>query len=199
LKGKSERLAFFICRPSQPFSINLTENYDSDNSSERLPAIIEKIEEKDRMVTIRKVRSSDRESWKRMRKALWPECPENRHDLEIDQILSSNGIVLIAESSPSDLVGFAEISIRIDHVAGTTTTPILYLEGWYVDPAYRGQGIGKAIIGAAENYALRAGFTELASDAEINNHTGIEMHIRLGFREVERTVHFLKSLSRNNS
>ncbi len=98
------------------------------------------------MATIRKVRSSDRESWKLMRKALWPECPENRHDLEIDQILSSKGIVLIAELSSFDLVGFAEISIRSDHVEGTTMTPIPYLEGWYVDPAYRGQGIGKALI-----------------------------------------------------
>jgi aminoglycoside 6'-N-acetyltransferase I len=151
------------------------------------------------MVTIRKVRSSDRESWKLMRKALWPECPENRHDLEIDQILSSNGIVLIAELSSSDLVGFAEISIRSDHVEGTTITPIPYLEGWYVDPTFRKRGIGKAIISAVEYFALQAGFTELASDAEFNNNTGIEMHIRLGFREVGRTVHFLKSLSRDNS
>jgi aminoglycoside 6'-N-acetyltransferase I len=151
------------------------------------------------MVTIRKVQSSDRESWKLMRKALWPECPENRHDLEIDQIFSSKGIVLIAELSLFDLVGFAEISIRSDHVEGTTITPIPYLEGWYVDPAHRGQGIGKALIHSSEDFALQAGFTELASDVEINNLTGIEMHIRLGFREVERTVHFLKSLSQNNS
>ena len=125
--------------------------------------------------------------------------PQSRHELEADQILSSAGIVLIAESSSSDPVGFAEISIRIDHVEGTTTTPIPYLEGWYVDPAYRGQGIGKALILSAEEFASQAGFAELASDVEINNQTGIEMHIRLGFREVERTVHFLKSLSRNNS
>jgi aminoglycoside 6'-N-acetyltransferase I len=175
----------------------LTEKYDPDNIIERLIAVKEKIEEKERMVNIRKVRSSDRESWKRMRKALWPDCLENRHELEIDQILSSNGIVLIAEFSSSDLVGFVEISIRSDHVEGTTITPIPYLEGWYVDPEYRGQRIGKALIGAAEDFALQAGFTELASDTEINNHTGIEMHIRLGFRETGRTVHFLKSLKEN--
>lgn len=153
----------------------------------------------DSRINIKKVESSDRESWIRMRKALWPECLDSRHELEIDQILSSNGIVLIAESSSTGLVGFAEISIRRDHVAGTTTTPIPYLEGWYVDPAYRRKGIGKALIRSSENFALQAGFKELASDAEINNHTGIEIHNRLGFREVERTVHFIKSLPRNNS
>jgi aminoglycoside 6'-N-acetyltransferase I len=192
-------LPFLFFRPSQPFSIYLTENHDPDNIIERLTAVTEKIEEKDRMVNIRKVRSSDRESWKGMRKALWPNCPENRHELEIDQIISSDGIVLMAELSSSDLVGFAEISIRRDHIEGTTATPIPYLEGWYVDAVFRGQGIGKALIGAAEDFALQSGFTELASDAEINNHSGIEMHLSLGFREVERTVHFLKSLSRKKS
>ena len=150
------------------------------------------------MITIRKVGSSDRDGWIGMRKALWPECHESRHELEIDQILSSNGIVLVAELASHDLVGFAELSIRRDHVAGTAVTPIPYLEGWYVDPAYRRQGIGKALICSIESFALQAGFTELASDAEINNYSGIEMHNRLGFREVERTVHFVKSLIPGN-
>ena len=190
---------FLFFRPSQLFSIYLTENHDPDNIIERLTAVIEKIEEKDRMVNIRKVRSSDRESWKGMRKALWPDCPESRHELEMNQIFSHHGIIFVAESSSQGLVGFAEISIRRDHVEGTTTTPIPYLEGWYVYPVFRGQGIGKALIGATEDFALQSGFTELASDTEVNNHKGIEMHIHLGFREIERTVHFLKSLSRNNS
>jgi aminoglycoside 6'-N-acetyltransferase I len=145
------------------------------------------------MITIRKVELSDRDGWIRLRKALWPDCPENRHELEIDQILSSKGIVLVAELSSHGLVGFAEISLRNDHVEGTTITPIPYLEGWYVEPAFRVQGIGKALIGSAEDFVLQAGFTELASDTEVNNHTGIEIHNHLGFREAGRTVHFIKS------
>lgn len=151
------------------------------------------------MIKVRKVESLDRNGWKRMRKALWPECPENRHELEINQLLSSKGIVFIAESSSHDLIGFAEISIRRDHVAGTTSTPIPYLEGWYVAPAFRRQGIGKALIRSAEEFALQAGFRELASDTEINNHSSVESHRCLGFIEVETTVHFLKPLTQNIS
>jgi len=146
------------------------------------------------MINIRKVESSDRDSWIGMRKALWPECPDSRHELEIDQILSSNGIVLIAESSSHDLVGFVEISLRRDHVEGTNTTPIPYLEAWYVDPTFRGQGIGKALIRQAESFALQTGFKQLASDAEVDNYTSIEIYRHLGFREVGRTVHFVRSL-----
>jgi aminoglycoside 6'-N-acetyltransferase I len=151
------------------------------------------------MVTIREVESSDRADWINLRKGLWPDCPENRHQLEINQILSADGIVLVAESSSQGLVGFAEISIRRDHVEGTTTTPIPYLEGWYVEPAFRTQGIGKALLRSAEDFAMQAGFTELASDTEVINCTGIDIHKHLGFREVGRTVHFVKSLTRNNS
>ena len=151
------------------------------------------------MITIRKVGSSDRNGWIRLRKALWPECSENRQELEIDQILSGKGIVLVAESSSSGLVGFAEISMRTDHVEGTTITPIPYLEGWYVDPASRAQGIGKALIRSVEDFALQAGFAELASDAELDNHKSIKIHKHLGFREVGKTVHFIKSLTRNQS
>jgi hypothetical protein len=38
------------------------------------------------------------------------------------------------------------------------------------------------------------GYSEIASDAEIQNSRSIRLHSRLGFREVSRTVHFVKTL-----
>jgi len=146
------------------------------------------------MIRVRKAEESDRYEWIRMRKLLWPECPDDRHALETELIISSKGIVLVAELSPSALVGFAEVSIRNDHVEGTANSPVPYLEGWYVELNYRGKGVGKALVRAVEEYALEKGFTELASDAEIGNKTGIEIHKGIGFREVGRSVHFIKSL-----
>ena len=52
----------------------------------------------------------------------------------------------------------------------------------------------KALIDAAEKWALEAGFTELASDAEVGNEEGIRAHQKLRFREVGRSVHFVRPL-----
>ena len=114
--------------------------------------------------------------------------------MEVDLVLSSNGVVLVADNSSSKLIGFAEISIRSDHVEGTTESPVPYLEGWYVDAEYRSTGVGKSLIQTAEEFALQAGYKELASDAELTNITSIKIHKKIGFEEVERTVHFVKSL-----
>lgn len=148
------------------------------------------------MIRVRKAENSDQHEWIRMRKLLWPECPEDRHKLETNLIKSSPGIVLVAELSPSALVGFAEVSIRNDHVEGTTNSPVPYLEGWYVEPDHRAKGIGKALIRTAEEFALEKGFTELASDVEIENKTSIQIHKKVGFKEVGRSVQFIKSLPR---
>jgi len=146
------------------------------------------------MTKIRIAESSDQKEWIRMRKRLWPECATERHTLEMDLILASQGFVLVAELSKSHLVGFAEISIRRDHVEGTRKSPAPYLEGWYVDANYRGKGIGKALIKTAEGLSLEKGFIELASDTEVQNQSSIEIHKQIGFREVGRSVHFVKSL-----
>ena len=68
------------------------------------------------------------------------------------------------------------------------------VEGWHVDPAHRGQGVGRTLMQEAETWALALGYAELASDAELANHAAIDAHQALGFKEVERTVSFLKQL-----
>lgn len=108
-------------------------------------------------------------------------------------MLGSEGVVALAEIG-TEVVGMAEVSIRRDHVEGTTVTPVPYLEGWFVTEAYRRRGIGRALLGFVEKWASGHGFTEMASDAEIQNSHSIRLHGRLGFREVGRSVHFVKRL-----
>ena len=146
-------------------------------------------------MTIRFAAPQDRDQWLLLRRELWPDCPEHKHQLEIDQILSSQGVVFIAERDTSELVGFAEISIRHDHVEGASINPIPYLEGWYVGEQFRRKGIGRSLINAAEQWAKQQGFTEFASDVAIENQYGTAIHTALGFKEVGRNVHFLKSLA----
>ena len=110
------------------------------------------------------------------------------------QFLAAAGIVALAIVD-DELAGFAEVSVRSDHVEGTACSPVAYLEGWFVRPAHRGHGVGRALINFAEQWAISKGFPELASDAELENSRSIALHAALGFREVGRNVHFVKSLT----
>jgi aminoglycoside 6'-N-acetyltransferase I len=63
-----------------------------------------------------------------------------------------------------------------------------------VESAHQGQGIGTALVHAAEAWARAAGHPEIASDTELENANGIAAHRALGYEEVERTVYFRRSL-----
>lgn len=142
---------------------------------------------------IRRALSQDMEDWARMRKELWPTCSLERHRLEIRHLLDGDGLVALAIVD-GDAVGFAELSIRQDHVEGTGSSPVPYLEGWYVAHANRGKGIGILLLTFVEKWSREQGHVEMASDAEIDNHESIRLHMARGFTEVGRTVHFVKKL-----
>ena len=61
---------------------------------------------------------ADRDQWRLLRQELWPDCAAQKHALEIQQILDSEGVVFVADHDQAGIVGFAEISIRRDHVEG---------------------------------------------------------------------------------
>jgi aminoglycoside 6'-N-acetyltransferase I len=143
---------------------------------------------------IRAVTRDDFAEWRRMRATLWPDCPPEMHDVEMaEQIGSSEFAVFVHERGHGALGGFIELSVR-HRVDGTMSPRVGYVEGWYVDSDLRGKGIGRALMGNAETWARRMGFTELASDAELENEDSIRAHGALGFRETFRLVHFVKSL-----
>jgi len=65
-----------------------------------------------------------------------------------------------------------------------------YLEGWFVEPRFGKKGLGRTLMNAAERWAISRGYTELASDAELENSLSIRLHKRLGFLEVIETSPF---------
>ena len=77
---------------------------------------------------------------------------------------------------------------------GVPGAPVAYLEGWYVDPDVRRDGLGSRLLRAAEAWARANDFAEMASDAELHNETSLTAHSALGFEEVERQVCFRKTL-----
>ena len=147
------------------------------------------------LFTLRAATAADDADWARLRHALWPDCPPERHAIEVELYQRSPGVVALAhETASGEAIGFAEVSIRRDHVSGTTTDTLPYLEGWYVDAAWRGRGVGRALLDFVIRWAREAGYRELASDAELDNLLSQAVHTRLGFRETERTVHYVMEL-----
>lgn len=130
-----------------------------------------------------------------MRTALWPETDDG-HVAEIEEYFAGTSIdivqVYIAEDGP-DIVGFLELNIR-NFAEGSRLPRIPYVEAWYVKPRFQGKGYGRQLMQQAEAWALSRGYSELASDTEIDNHQSISTHRHLGFEETERVVCFLKSL-----
>jgi aminoglycoside 6'-N-acetyltransferase I len=70
-----------------------------------------------------------------------------------------------------------------------------YIEGWYVDPDLRQTGWGRALVEAAEAWARSCGYAEIASDCLLENEVSLKAHTALGYEEIERLIHFRKSLA----
>jgi aminoglycoside 6'-N-acetyltransferase I len=143
---------------------------------------------------IRRVEQGDFEPWYRMRVSLWPEATraEDQHDMQ--NYLTSDGMAaFVAQAADGHLIGFLEAGIRY-YADGCTTRNVGYIEGWYVEELYRRQGIGAALVKAAEDWARSKGCQEMASDCLLENETSLAAHLALGYEEQERLIHFAKWL-----
>lgn len=144
---------------------------------------------------LRAAQENDIDEWCKLRTLLWPDSA-SEHLLEISTFFEghSNDIIeCFVALKQNAVVGFIELNIR-NFAEGSRNPKVPYIEGWFVDEIYQGQGIGKALIKRAEKWAVELGFNELASDAEIVNQKSITIHKHLGFQETDRVVCFLKPL-----
>jgi len=101
----------------------------------------------------------------------------------------------VAYSPSGDALGLAEAELRTDYVNGTTSRPVVFLEGIYVLPQARRQGIATSLVAAVANWGRECGCRELASDALLDNPISHVVHRHLGFEETERVVFFRKRLA----
>ena len=95
------------------------------------------------------------------------------------------------------VVGFVLAGMRSHADGCDPVKPVGYIEGWYVAVAWRKQGIGRALVNAAENWARTAGCAEMASDTWADNVESQRAHAALGYQEVDRCVNYRKSLRDN--
>ena len=143
---------------------------------------------------IRRATPEDKPEWLRMRQGLWPEAPSDYLSLDLDKYLNNpRAAIFVASNSQGQLIGFIEARLR-DYGEGCETSPVGYIEAWYVDPHVRGQKLGRELVHTAEQWAREQGCTEMASDTWLENEASIEAHKKLGYWEVDRLVHFVKRL-----
>lgn len=144
---------------------------------------------------IRLYTASDRAEWLRMRRALWPQHAPAAESDDADAWRARPDAVVVVAARPGGggLAGFAEVGARA-YADGCATSPVAYLEGWYVDPDVRRSGVGAALVRAAEAWARDRGYAELASDALLENVGSQRAHAAAGFAEVERSVKYRKAL-----
>ncbi len=146
-------------------------------------------------VRIRPVETRDKPEWIRMRALLWPESAPN-HEPDIDawfEAASPDLATLVAVRDAGGLGGFLEVGTRA-YAEGCSSSPVGYIEGWWVDPDLRRAGVGAQLVAAAEAWASSRGLMEMASDAELVNEGSQAAHRALGYKEVERIVCFRKRL-----
>lgn len=143
---------------------------------------------------IRRARHGDILEWLRMRVQLWPHLTTEDLALDVDDMLADpEQAVFVAVRPDGCLGGFLEASTR-KYADGCETSPVGYIEGWYVDEDLRGNGVGAALVHAAEAWAREIGCEEMASDTWLDNEASIEAHKKLGYEEMERLVHFARRL-----
>jgi aminoglycoside 6'-N-acetyltransferase I len=144
---------------------------------------------------IRAYEPSDEREWLRMRCLLWPHDSSETHQTEMMEWLARpDATVLVAERPDGGgLAGFAEVGAR-PFADGCDTSPVAYLEGWFVDADMRRQGVGAALIRTAEAWAREQGHREFASDALLHNFGSQRAHESLGFIEVDRAVRYRKKI-----
>ena len=143
---------------------------------------------------IRTYRDADWSEWVRLSLALFPEYPPDDIAAGMREFRRrSDGEVFVAEREDGSLAGFVEVGAR-PYADGCESSPVGYIEAWYVDEAVRRSGYGRALLAAAEDWARARGYQEMASDARLDNEVSHAAHRHSGYDEVDRVVQYRKSL-----
>ncbi|MCQ3936041.1 MAG: GNAT family N-acetyltransferase [Chloroflexi bacterium] len=144
-------------------------------------------------ISVRRITAEDRGEWFKMRRGIWPEAPDDYLNFDMDDILASDDDAVLMAFVDGTPAGMIEARLR-DYGEGCETSPVGYIEGWFVYPEFRGKGIASRLAEAAEDWARSKGCTEMASDTWLDNEASIRAHLKQGYQEAERLIHFVKRL-----
>ena len=146
------------------------------------------------MREVRPVVMSDRAEWLRLRALLLPE--ETTHEEEVGRYFEATDpacVTLVLARPGGGLAGFVEVGPR-SYAEDCESSPVAYVEAWYVDADRRRSGHGRALMNAAAAWARSVGYLEMASDALADNTPSIAAHLAIGFEKTAELVTFRRRL-----
>lgn len=133
-------------------------------------------------------------AWLELGLRLWPEHSREELQTTFLEILQSPRQAGFLFQVGQEYVGFINVSMRVDYVEGSNSSPVGYVEGIYVHNSFRKQGIARKLVEQGERWAKERGCSEMASDIEEHNLVSYDFHTRVGFREANRIICFIKEI-----
>jgi aminoglycoside 6'-N-acetyltransferase I len=131
-----------------------------------------------------------------MRWTLWPDHARDAHVRDVAAMLDSEQAWgFIIETADGRPAGFAEVAMR-PYANGCDSRPVPFLEGIWIEPPFRRQGLGAQLVWHIEDFIVARGYREIGSDALVDNHPSLDAHRAWGFSETERVVCFRKVVDR---
>ena len=112
---------------------------------------------------------------------LWKEHSITELSNMFEKLLPGGNAACFLQYVDGKAIGFAQCQLRHEYVEGTDSSPVGYLEGVFVEDAYR------------VSFHLYFG-AELASDCELENDNSLRFHMAMGFEEANRIICFRKDI-----
>ncbi len=134
--------------------------------------------------------------WLGLRRKLWPNVPAEQHrdQMRLAVARGGNFAAFIAHGDEREPLGFAEALLHQEAVPGCESTPAAVLEGLYVVPGHRREGVARRLLAEVGRWARLRGCKELASDTALDNTLAQQAHLSMGFVETARRVYFRRPL-----
>jgi ribosomal protein S18 acetylase RimI-like enzyme len=124
---------------------------------------------------------------------LYPAQQNYQHlQLTVDRYFSSETplwFVTTSIQNRSVKIACLWLGIAIDQINGIRHPNIFLI---YVDPDYRRQGIGRALMGHAEAWAKAQGYTQMGLQVFTTNLPAIELYHQLGYKS--RSISMMREL-----
>jgi GNAT superfamily N-acetyltransferase len=125
---------------------------------------------------------------------LWPESSEEELHQSFRGILKSDRDKILFYKEQDEFVSFIHLSIRVDYVEGTESSPAGYIEGVYVKSEHRRKGYSKKLLEIGEQWLIEKGCSQIGSDIHLDNQVSHAFHTSIGFKEAARLIAFIKDI-----